>query len=127
MPKSLEIVRMLCGLFIIISGLMNLGLFGFNPPEIGPAGRQFQIAIQESVYLLPVITTLFIVAGGAIIVDRFGALASLAVAPIAVNILLFHSFSASPALPMAIFFGIVSLYCLWYYRDAYLPLLRSKL
>ena len=126
MPKPLELVRILCGLFILVSGLMNLGLFGFEPPEVGPAGRQFQIAMQESAYLLPIVTLIFILAGVAIVIDRFGALASMAVAPIAVNILLFHAFSASPVLPMAIFFSVVSSYCLWYYRKAYLPLLRSK-
>jgi len=126
MLKPIEIVRIFCGLFILVSGLMNLGLFGFEPPEVGPAGRQFQIAIQESVYLLPIVTVVFILAGVGIVVDRFGALASLAVAPIAVNILLFHVFSSSPMLPMAVFFGVVSLYCLWYYREAFAPLLKSK-
>ena len=104
---------------------MNLGLFGFEPPMAEPSGRQFQQAMQEAGYFLPLITAIFLIAGGSIIFNRFGALGSLVLAPVSANILLFHTLLGGGSFIPAIAFFAINLYCLWYYRMAYAPLLRQ--
>ena len=126
MPRTIEIVRIFCGVLVVTSGLMNLGLFGFEPPIAESGGRQFQIAMQEAGYFLPIITAVFLVAGASIILNRFGALGSLLLAPVSANILLFHAVLGGGQVTLAIVFSVINLYCIWYYRNAYKPLFKPR-
>ena len=127
MSRVFEIVRILCGILVVVSGLMNLGLFGFEPPGAEPGGRQFQLAMQEAGYFLPIITAVFFAAGTSIIIDRFGALGSLLLAPISANILLFHAVLGGGHIALAIVFFAINLYCIWYYRNAYTALFKPRI
>lgn len=127
MIKVFKATRILCGILITIAGLMNMGLFGFEPPVAGPEGRPFQIAMQEAGYFLPIFTIVFIGTGISVIIDRFAALASVILFPISLNILLFHVFLEAGQLIAAIIFFLMNCFLLWYYRKAYVPLFKSKL
>ena len=125
-PGGKDVLRILAGGFIFVSGLLMLGLFGWEPPVAGPEARPFQIAMHDAGYFMPVITAVFLAVGASVICNRFGALASLALLPISVNIVLFHAVLEAGQLPLAAGFFLVNCYLLWYYRGQYRALWRSK-
>ena len=127
MANAKEIVRIAGGIFVTISGLMLLGLFGWEPPVAGAEARPFQIAMHDAGYFLPIITATFLLTGVCLILNLFGALASLALLPVSINIVLFHAFLEAGQLPLAIGFFAINCFMLWYYRSAYGPLLDAKL
>jgi putative oxidoreductase len=126
MARIIEIFRVLFGSLIFLSGLMNLGLFGFEPPEAGVGGRQFQLAMHDAGYFLPIITAVFIIAGISVVVNRYGALGSLLLVPVSGNILLFHSVLEGGQLPVAIILFAMNCFLLWYYRAAYRLLFKPR-
>ena len=124
MARPVEVLRMFLGGLIVLSGLMNLGLFGFEPPEAGLRGRQFQLAMHNAGYFLPVITTIFIISGISVVTNRYGALGALLLAPVSANIMLFHAILEGGQLPAAIIFCAMNCFLLWYYRAAYRSLFK---
>ncbi len=126
MKQAMDIGRIAIGVFVIVCGLMNLGLFGFEPPQAQGVALQFQIAMHEAGYFLPFITSAFLSAGTCIVLNRFGALATLVLIPISVNILFFHLLPGGANLPVAIVLFCMNGYLLWYYRGSYRSLLKSR-
>lgn len=119
-------IRILCGLLVFVSGLLNLGLFGWEPPIAEGDARQFQIAMHDAGYFLPVMTAIFLTAGASFIVNRYAALMALALAPISVNILLYHSLLGAGQAPVAAVFFAANAYMLWQNRNAYAPLFKAR-
>ena len=126
MPSGKDLIRVLAGGFIFVSGLMMLGLFGWEPPVAGPEARPFQSAMHNAGYFLPIITAIFLVVGASVVCNWHGAVSSLVLLPISVNIVLFHAVLEAGQLPLAIGFFAVNCYLLWYYREQFRPLWRSK-
>lgn len=126
MTHTLTITRIVCGVLVLISGLMGLGIFGWEPPIAGPEARPFQVAMHEAGYFLPIMTGTFLVAGISFILDRYAALAAIVLFPVSLNILLFHAVLEAGQLPVAVLFFAINCYLLWYYRNAYAALLRSR-
>jgi len=107
--------------------MMNLGLFGFVPPEPSSAeGIRFHEVLKSSPYLMPLITLAFIVCGVSNMLGIFSALSTLILLPISVNILLFHSFMGGGGLVAAIVFFAVNLYLCWYHKEVYSGILRVR-
>ena len=91
--KTLVLIsRLLLGLMFVVFGLNGFLNFIPMPPPSGVAG-QFFGAMAVSHYLVPVFL-LEIVAGALLLVNRFVPLALAILAPILVNIVLFHAFMA---------------------------------
>ena len=92
--KSLPTVaRVVLGLIFFVFGLN--GFFNFlPPPEVPEAGGRFLGALMESGYLWSVIKGTEAVAGLLLLTGRFVPLALTVLAPIVVNIVLFHIFLA---------------------------------
>ena len=126
MPSVKDLMRILCGAFVFVSGLMLLGLFGWETPLAGAEARPFQSAMHDAGYLLPMITAIFLVAGACSIFNVYGAISTLALLPISVNIVLFHSVLEAGQLPLAIGFFLINCYLLWYYRQQYRSLFIMK-
>ena len=80
MPSPKNLVRILSGGFVFVSGLMMLGLFGWEPPVAGPEARPFQIAMHDSGYFLPIITAVFLLAGASFVFNIYGAVSASTVA-----------------------------------------------
>jgi len=93
------IARVLLGLMFLVFGLN--GFLHFIPqgpmPATGPAGR-FLGALMESHYFVPIFL-LQIVSGALFLVNRYVPLALMLIAPVIVNILLFHSLMNPGGLP----------------------------
>jgi hypothetical protein len=87
--KTLFLIsRVLLGLIFTVFGLNGLIAFFNVPPHPGVAG-QLMGAMNELGFLVPVFALQF-AAGGLLLANRFVPLALALLAPIIVNILLFH-------------------------------------
>jgi hypothetical protein len=66
-----------------------------------------------------------IAAGLALLGNRFVPLALALLAPVLVNINLFHIVFAPAGLAMPLFLTLIELWLAWSYRDAFAPMLRA--
>lgn len=126
MPLVLTTARIVCGLLVFTSGLMGLGIFGWEPPVAGPEARPFQVAMHDAGYFLPIMTAVFLVTGLAFVFNRYAALAAIVLFPVSLNILLFHGVLEAGQLPVAIALFVINGFMLWYCREAYAALLRAR-
>ena len=127
MTRAVNIVRIITGILIFVVGLMNLGFFGFEPPVAEPEARQFQLAMHDAGYFMPIMTAVFLAAGASFITNRYAALFAVALFPLSANILLYHTILHAGALSAAIVFFAINCFMLWYCRTAYGPLLKPHL
>ena len=125
MKVAIIIVRTLIGLLFLFSSIT----FFFNlipQPELTGNVKVFFEGLTASVYLLPVVKAIELLCGMAFLSGRFVPLATIVIAPIAVNILLVHSFLAREGLPVAIPLFLGLLFLAYAHRESYKPLLTAK-
>lgn len=112
------IARSLLGLVFLVFGLNGLFHF-FAMPPMPEAAQDFFGGLYRTGYMLPVMFTVQAVCGALLLAGVLVPLALTVLAPIMVNIILFHLFLA-PAEGLA---GYVSLalqvFLMWQYRDYY--------
>src|SRR4030081_2392975 len=101
MKTASTIARYLAGLIFLVFGLNGFLNFIPFPPPAGIAG-QFMGALYASHYLW-VIFAFQLVAGVLLLVNRYVPLAVAVLAPVSVNILVFHALMAPSGLPLALF------------------------
>jgi putative oxidoreductase len=95
------IARLLLGLLFLVFGLNGfLNFIPMGPIPVGLAG-QFTAALFESHYMT-VVFTVELTAGVLLLLNRYVPLALTLLAPVIVNIVLFHTFMAPSGLPLAI-------------------------
>ena len=123
--KITLIARILLGIILIIFGLN--GFFGFMPPPdvSGEAGK-FLGALFESGYIFPVIAAVKLVAGIALLSNRFVALALVIFAPITVNIVLFHLCLDLRGIGPGLVVFLLNLYLLFANREKYAGMLSAR-
>ncbi len=117
--------RILLGLIFTVFGLN--GFFHFLPvqPMPGAAGA-FIGALLATKYMFPLIKSVEVAAGVALLANRFVPLALVLLAPVVVNIALFHAVLAPSGIGMALVIVALGLYLAWSHRHAYRPLLQSR-
>src|ERR1700704_4779305 len=99
------IARYLAGVIFLVFGLNGFLHFIPMPPPSGVAG-QFMGAMFVTKYLLFVFA-IQLIAGVLLFIKRYVALALTLLAPVIVNILLFHSLMAPSGLGLALFVAIL--------------------
>ena len=116
--------RILLGLLFTVFGLN--GFLHFIPagPMPGLAG-QFLMALALSHYM-SVVFALQLISGLFLLTNRFVPLALTLLAPVIVNIVLFHAFMAPAGLGMAIFAVILWILAAYPLRPAFSALLQSR-
>lgn len=107
--------RVILGLLYVVFGLNFFFQFLQMPPP-PEAGGQFLGALFATGYIFPIIKTIEIVAGLALISGFFVPLALLLLAPITVNILLYHTILDPAGAGLAIALTVLSLLVAWGYR-----------
>ena len=124
MNKVAVVARYFMGAIFVIFGLN--GFFHFIPmPEMpGPAGN-FMMALIGSGYLMILVKAIEVVAGVMLLLNRYVALTLTVLAPIILNILLFHLFLAPAGLPMAILLTAIELFLAWVNKDKYKDILTA--
>lgn len=118
------VARNLLGLaFLVFGANYFLHLIPQPPPE--PAAGAFLGALVTG-KVLALTKVVEIVAGLALLANRFVPLALAVLAPVVVNINLFHGVFAPDGLPLTLGILALELYLAWVYRGAFLPMLRAR-
>jgi uncharacterized membrane protein YphA (DoxX/SURF4 family) len=117
--------RVLLGLIFFVFGLN--GFLQFMPtPEMNEAASSFMGALLATGYLMMVEKAVEVVAGLMLLTGKFVPLALVLLAPLSVNILLFHLFLDMGGLPIAIVVVLLNVFLAWAYRDSYRGVLRAN-
>jgi putative oxidoreductase len=126
MKIAMIVVRTLMGLlFIFASVVYFLGLIE-PPPDIPDAAKRFNEGLTAAPYMLTTVKVIELVCGILLLVGRFVPLAAILLAPIIVNIFLFHLFLDRNGLPVAIFVVAANVFIAYYYRRSYAGLFTAK-
>lgn len=119
------IARILLGLLFVFGGVT--GLFELvAEPEVGEEAAAFMGAIMDTGYLWPVIKVTEIVCGVLLILGLFVPLALVGLAPIVLNILLFHIFLAPESVANGIAAVVLGLYVAHQHRESFSGVLQRK-
>ena len=105
MRTASVIARYLAGVIFLIMGLNGFLNFIHFPPPTGTAA-QFMGALYVSHYLW-VIFAFQVIAGVLLLVNRYVPLAVAILAPVLVNIIVFHATMAPAGLPLAVFVALL--------------------
>src|SRR5271155_1956529 len=115
------ILRSLLGLIFLVFGLNFFLHFIPNPPEPEPAA-DFLGALFRSGYFLPLIGATQVIAGALLLTGIMVPFALALIAPVVVNIFLFHLFLAPAGLPVALVVVVFEVILAWMHREAFAPL-----
>ncbi|MGJ3243067.1 MAG: DoxX family membrane protein [Opitutales bacterium] len=119
------ILRLLLGLGLVVFGLNKF--IGFMPPpEMPEAAGNLMGAFVQSGYMMPLIAIVEIVTGALLLSGFFVPLALVLLAPLTLNIILFHLALAPGGIVPGLVFFAINVYLLVVNIDAYRPLLRAK-
>lgn len=94
--------------------------------ELPEKALRFLTALEESGYLLPLISGTLLTVGLLLVINRFVPLALVLFAPFLVNSLAFHFALEPSGRGPALVYLVLELYLVWVYRAAYRPLLRAR-
>lgn len=122
-----HVIRVLLGLAFLVFGL-NAFLNFIPPPEAPmPEGAmKFSVALMESGYMMELIGATQLLAGLALLANRFVPMALIALFAFMVNSVAFHIVLERTGLMMSLVFMALVLYLAWVHRAAYRPLLRPR-
>jgi len=124
MKITAVIARFLLSLIFLIFGLNGFLHFIPMPPPTGTAG-QFMGALFVSNYLV-VVFLLQIIPAILLLINRYVPLALTLLAPIIVNILLFHTLMLPSGLPLAIIVTVLWFLVFLSVRPAFVGLLQQR-
>ena len=121
MKKAALVARTLLGLMFLIPAILFFsGKMPHNPmPE---AATTYMTGLAASGYTMYVVKIIELVAGAALIGGQFVPLALTLLAPIVVNIALFHTVLA-PNYGLVVFMLALEIFVAWSYRGAFRPML----
>ncbi len=109
-------LRVLMGALFVFAGLN--GFFNFVPPPKEPM-PEFITAMINTGYMMKLVAGTQLAAGLLLLVGRFVPLALVIIAPVIVNIFLFHTFLAPEGEIVAMVLVTVELFLVWSYRGYY--------
>lgn len=116
-----HLVRIVLGLILLVFGLNKF--FGFiELPELPENAENFMSSLKETHYVLPVVGILEILIGIMLLLKKWMAFALILLAPISVNILLFHLFLDLPGLGAALLIAILNIILIYKHWKQYTPL-----
>ncbi len=127
MKIAMIVVRTLMGLLFLFASITVL--FHLGPkPELTGAVKTFNEGLDATGYFWYLLKITELVCGLAFVVGRYVPLATVVIAPIIVNIFMFHIFvdRNMPGPAVAIFLVLAEIFVAYYYRASYAPLLRAK-
>lgn len=125
MKIAVIIVRVLMGLLFLFASIVVLFKL-FPQPELAGNAKIFMDGVNASGYLLTLIKITELLCGIAFVSGFFVPLATVVIAPITLNILLYHAFVAPEGLPVAIALVLGNLFLAYAYREKYKPFLAAK-
>ncbi len=125
MDKAVLIARILLGLIFVVFGINYFVPFLPQPEPSEKAGA-FLGALVGSGYLFPFMKVVDIVCGLLLMTGFLVPLALTLLAPIIVNILLFHAFLDPAGIAVGIVLVVLEVFLAWAYRDSFRGVLELR-
>jgi len=125
MRLAITTARSLLGLIFVVYGVNYFVPFVSLPPT-SPEGQKLIDAFAASGFFLPLLRITQLVAGAALLANRYAALALVILAPIVVNIVLYDIFLDPAGLPMGILLLALQSFLGWAYCDEYEAILKPN-
>ena len=121
--KVFMVLRILLGLFVLVFGLNKF--FHFIPMDAptGDAGAYFGALMNSKT--LTVVAIVEVLAGLALIFNKFGALMALILMSVSVNAFLFHATLDPGNIAGAVILLVLNIAVLFGYKDRYKDILRA--
>lgn len=123
MNKLTLLARILMGLVFFVFGLNGFFHFIPTPPRDGPSAIFFT-GMLATVYFFPLLAGTQVICGLLLLIGAFVPLALIVLAPVILNIFLFHLFIAHSGLPLAIVLGLTEVY-LAFFADPYRSIVKQ--
>jgi putative oxidoreductase len=123
---STTIVRSLLGLIYVFFGLNFFLHYLPAPPSQGEAADSFLGGLFQAGYFFPMVKGLEVLLGGFLLLNFFTPLSLVILAPISLNILLFHIFLAPANVAIAVIIVALHVFLFWSYRKSYHGILNPK-
>lgn len=118
---AMVVVRSVLGMLFVV-GPLGSALHLFAEPQLPPRAEAFVMALTATGYMLPLIWTAEITAGGLLLLGRLVPVALLLLAPVIVNIVAFHIFLAPGGLGIAMLAAVLEGVLAWQHRETFAPL-----
>jgi len=115
------LVRIVLGIILVVFGSNMVHPFIPLPPPTA-AGADFMNSLGATGYIFPVVGILEVVIGVLLLLKKWVAFALILLAPISINILLFHMFLDIPGVSMALLVVILNGIMIYKHWKHYIPL-----
>lgn len=115
------LVRIVLGIILVVFGSNMVHPFIPLPPPTGSAA-DFMNSLGATGYIFPVVGILEVVIGGMLLLKKWVAFALILLAPISINILLFHVFLDIPGVSVALLVAILNGIMIYKHWKQYIPL-----
>jgi len=125
MQKVVMVARLLLGLVFAVFGL-NVFVPFLPAPEMSETAGSFYGALLGSGYLVPLLGVTKLTAGIFLLAGILVPLALTLLAPVVVNIVLFHVFLDPAGMPIAILVLVLEVFLAWAYRDSFKGVLNPR-
>lgn len=122
------VTRSVLGLIYLVFGLnFFLHFIPMPPPPATPGpAESFTGGLFQAGYFFPMLKGIEVLLGGFLLLNFFTPLSLVILAPISINILLFHVFLSPAGIPMSILIVVLHIYLFWAYRKSYNTILDPK-
>ncbi len=125
MPQLSTILRTVLGLAFVVFGVNYFIPFLPQPSSLPPEVITFMVPFIGAKYM-GLIKVIEITSGLLLISNRFVPLALTLLAPILVGITVFHVSLEPAGLPLPLALVALELATVWFYRDAFAPMLHAR-
>ena len=123
--QALQAAQRLLGLLMVVFGLNGLLHFMPVPPPATEEAMKFIVALATTKSFWWLLKGTEIVTGAALLVNRWAALAAVVLAPVTLNILLYHTTLDTSGAPLAVVLTALHVATAWRLRDSYKAVLAK--
>lgn len=121
--KFTSIVRLLLGIILLVFGLNKFYPLPFLPsPKLPENAAEFMNSLVATGYVLPVVGVLEVFIGIMLLAKKWVAFALILLAPISLNIVLFHIFLDLPSIGGAVLVAVLNIILIYKHWPQYRPL-----
>jgi hypothetical protein len=125
MFKTVLVARILLGLVFAVFGLNGFWTF-LPPPEIPEVAMPYMGGLASTGFFFPMLKTVELISGVCLVAGVFVPLALILLAPIVVNIALFHFVLAPAEWWMGLLVVALEIVVAWGYRDSFSGVLEMR-
>lgn len=121
--KFTSIVRILLGIILLVFGLNKFYPLPFLPaPKLPENAAEFMSSLAATGYVLPIVGILEVFIGILLLSKKWTAFSLIILAPISLNILLFHLFLDLPGIGGAVLVAVLNGILIYKHWPQYRPL-----